>query len=63
MLEYSKTVLKKVSFDPLLFKKELVKSIHWVGKHDRQILLNWCLLEFGSQYGQTILNCFSGDFS
>ncbi len=60
MLEYSKTILEKVSFDPQLFQKELNKSISWVSKHERKILLNWCLVEFGNRHAHTILNCFSG---
>ena len=32
MLEYSKTILSKVSFDKNLFDKELAKAIRLVGK-------------------------------
>ncbi|MFN0049894.1 MAG: hypothetical protein ACKVOU_12295 [Cytophagales bacterium] len=63
MLEYSKIILKKVSFDPQLFQKELQKSIHWIKKNDRKILLNWCLVEFGNRYSQTIINCFAGYYA
>ena len=38
MLEFSKIVLKKVSFDKKLFKKELRKSAMWLSKSDMIIL-------------------------
>ncbi len=35
MMEFSKQVLQKVSFDQRLFKKELIKARRWVGQHDQ----------------------------
>ena len=57
MLEFSKKILKKVSFDKTLFKKELFKSIGWVGKKDMMALKIWALATF-SQYRETILEVF-----
>ena len=34
MLEFSKKVLSKVSFDKSLFKKELQKSTRWMSKKE-----------------------------
>jgi len=34
MLTYTKTLLKKVSFDPYLFKKELQKSTLYLMPHE-----------------------------
>ena len=34
MLEFSKLILKKVSFCKNLFKKELIKSIKWIKKKE-----------------------------
>ena len=41
MLEYYKTVLGKVSFDPILFRKELRKAFRHLGGEDRLELRDW----------------------
>ena len=41
MLEYSKTVLKKVSFDTKLFCKELEKAISRLLPEEIEELKNW----------------------
>ncbi len=41
MLEYSKTVLKKVSFDTKLFCKELEKAISRLLPEEIEELINW----------------------
>ncbi len=45
MLEYTKTVLKKVSFDTKLFCKELKKAISLLLPHEIEELKEW-LLQF-----------------
>ena len=57
MLEFSKKVLNKVSFDKNLFKKELQKSIRWVSKNELIHLKVWTLATF-SQYKNIILEVF-----
>tara|TARA_Y100000589_G_scaffold79367_1_gene73059 strand:- start:3564 stop:3749 length:186 start_codon:yes stop_codon:yes gene_type:complete len=57
MLEFSKIVLKKVSFDKKLFKKELRKSAMWLSKNDMIILKIWALSTF-SQYNYIIKEVF-----
>ena len=57
MLEFSKKILKKVSFDKVLFKKELQKSARWISKHETAALKIWALTYF-SHYKQTILEVF-----
>jgi len=57
MLEFSKKILSKVSFDRKLFKKELRKSISWVSKTEVITLKIWTLTTF-SEYKQTILEVF-----
>lgn len=54
MLEYSKTILSKVSFDKNLFDKELAKAIRLVGR-ELEALKKWCYDKFGHLY-QSILN-------
>ena len=57
MLEFSKKVLNKVSFDKKLFKKELQKSIRWLSKREMTHLKIWALATFG-QYKGIILEVF-----
>jgi hypothetical protein len=48
MLDYSKLILEKVSFDPLLFKKELKKFKQWLSASERKALIKWCLEKYPS---------------
>lgn len=58
MLEYSKLILRKVSFSRELFRKELNKSIKWL-KYDEILLLQaWCILTFGDIYDDVIQETF-----
>ena len=57
MLEFSKKILQKVSFDKNLFKKELQKSARWIGKNEIITLKVWALTSF-AQYKETILEVF-----
>jgi len=58
MMEFSKQVLQKVSFDRRLFKKELIKARRWVGQHDQLVLKAWCLATFGHVYKDVIVEVF-----
>lgn len=58
MLEYTKTILQKVSFDKSLFQKELNKSFKWLGKNEAKVLHSWCMLTFGDTYGDLINDTF-----
>ena len=57
MLEFSKKIISKVSFDKGLFRKELSKSVGWLSKKEVLILKIWALTSF-SQYKNTILEVF-----
>ena len=57
MLEFTKKILRKVSFDKTLFKKELSKSARWLSKQEVIALKIWALATF-SQYKNTILKVF-----
>jgi len=57
MLEFSKKILSKVSFDRNLFQKELQKSARWMNKRDMMLLKIWALTSF-SQYKDSILEVF-----
>lgn len=58
MLELSKQVLKRVSFDKHLFRKELSKSIKWVGPDEKLVLKVWCLSTFSPVYKGVIMDAF-----
>ena len=57
MLEFSKKILSKVSFDKDLFKKELKKSTRWMSKKELTLLKIWALTSF-SQYKKVIIDVF-----
>lgn len=59
MLEHAKTVLQKVSFDKLLFKKELHKFIKWMSHDELYILRAWCVVTFAGRYDEVILDAFN----
>jgi len=58
MMDLSKQILEKVSFDRRLFRKELIKARRWVNKHDDIVLKAWCLATFGHMYKDVILEVF-----
>lgn len=59
MLDLSKKILEKVSFDKTLFRKELIKAIKWVQPNEKIVLKFWCLATFGNEYQKEILEVFS----
>lgn len=59
MLDLYKEILLKVSFDKLLFQKELNKAIKWMSnKEDEKSLKKWCLSKFGKEYQEVIRIAF-----
>ena len=58
MFELSKQVLKRVSFDKALFRKELSKSIRWVQPNEKLVLKVWCLSTFSPIYKDVIIDVF-----
>lgn len=60
MLEFCKEVLTKVSFDMLLFRKELEKAIRRLLGEERVQLRLWCLDNFGTRYREIIISSFTG---
>ena len=57
-LNYIKLILKKVSFSPLLFKKELQKGLQECTTEQLVILKRWCLKHFASLYSHIIIQVF-----
>ncbi|MCX7954735.1 MAG: hypothetical protein N3A01_06045 [Bacteroidales bacterium] len=60
MLDFSKIVLSRVSFDPVLFHKELKKILQWIGNDNNEIdsLYKWCITTYGDKYGEIIEEVF-----
>lgn len=58
MLNYVKTVLTKVSFDALLFEKELRKAIKVLIADEINELRQWCYNRFGKQHEAILNRCF-----
>ena len=63
MLELSKKILEKVSFDRKLFRKELKKSLNWLKPNEQILLKTWCLATFGAAYSETITEVFESTIS
>ena len=59
MIELSKFILEKVSFDRQLFQKELEKSIKWIGKsEDLQSFKRYCMIKYGHLYPVVLRKVF-----
>jgi len=59
MLDLTKKILKKVSFDAFLFQKELNKALKWITDADEvRNFRTWCIVEFGTLYPVIIKKAF-----
>lgn len=58
MLELCKEILTKVSFDKVLFQKELSKALTWIKSEEVEGFQNWCLNKFGSTYPKVLQRAF-----
>lgn len=54
MLEYSKEILQKVSFDAWLFEREFKKLKRWLLRKERQELNKWCVQKFADVHPQLV---------
>ena len=59
MLEYIKTILVKVSFDRMLFEKELRKALSLLVTEDLTELKNWCYSQFAGVYPVVLNRVFA----
>jgi hypothetical protein len=59
MLDFTKKILEKVSFDRDLFSKELKKAVSLLKVKEAVALYSWCLINFGDQYRDTIVQIFA----
>ncbi len=58
-MEYAKIILPKVSFSKDLFRKELIKCIHWVEPEQHQELYRWCIENFNHLYPDVLAEAFA----
>jgi hypothetical protein len=58
MLTYVKTILTRVSFDTLLFEKELRKAIVLLVQDEVNELKIWCYENFRLQHEPVLIRCF-----
>ncbi len=58
MLEYSKLILEKVSFDRFLFEKELLKCLNLLIMEEARELRVWCKNKFSKDFHTVVDTCF-----
>lgn len=59
MLEMCKEILTKVSFDKLLFQKELKKALTWLKSDEIDGFKEWCVATFGNLYPDVLKVAFN----
>ncbi|KAA9338546.1 hypothetical protein F0P96_06855 [Hymenobacter busanensis] len=59
MLEYVKTILLKVSFDRMLFEKELRKALRALVPEEVTQLKAWCYTQFAKLYRRVLKRVFA----
>jgi hypothetical protein len=59
MLELCKEILTKVSFDKLLFQKELKKALAWLKSDEIEGFKEWCVSKFGHVYPDVLTVAFT----
>jgi hypothetical protein len=58
MLNYTKMILSRVSFDGRLFEKELRKSLKHLMREEIKELRAWCYVHYYRKYGDILDRCF-----
>jgi len=58
MLEYSKIILSKISFDKRLFRKEYKKAFRSLDSHERIALKQWVRAEWNVLFNSSKNNVF-----
>jgi hypothetical protein len=58
MLEYIKTILAKVSFDRILFEKELTKGLKMLEREELWQFKQWCYEMFSDTHLITLSKVF-----
>jgi len=58
MLEHQKMLLKQISYDKELFRKEIVKSFKWLKSYEIILLRNWLKDNYGRTHSDVIQDVF-----
>ena len=58
MLEHQKMLLKQISYDKDLFRKEIVKSFRWLKSYEIILLHQWLKDNFGRTHSDVIREVF-----
>jgi len=58
MLEYFKDILTRVSFDALIFEKELRKALRSLLDWEIREFRAWCYNRFNGLHGEILDRCF-----
>jgi hypothetical protein len=58
MLEHQKRILKQISYDRELFRKEIVKSFKWLKSYEIIMLHKWLKENFGRTHNDVIQEVF-----
>jgi hypothetical protein len=58
MLDYQMSILKKVSYDKELFRKEIIKSFRWLKSYEIIQLHFWLKKNFEKSHGEIIRDIF-----
>lgn len=59
MLEYTKMILEKVSFNDELFRKEVKKSKAFLQINELRMLQGWLMKKYGDKHGDFFNEVFS----
>ena len=59
MLDYFKTILSRVSFDAMLFEKELRKALRSLIEDEIRELRTWCYERFRGEHEAILNRCFA----
>ncbi len=59
MLDYFKTILSRVSFNAMLFEKELRKALRSLIEEEIRELRNWCYERFRWEHEAILDRCFA----
>jgi hypothetical protein len=58
MIEYVKIILQKVSFDKMLFEKELIKGLRMLKGEELLQLKYWCYDKFADMHDSALKKVF-----
>lgn len=58
MLEHQKILLKQLSYDKELFRKEILKSFKWLKSNEIIELRNWLIENYGRTHSDVIQEIF-----